>query len=375
MLVWFLILCFLMIAYTWFGYGLLLAGLSHFRKVSIQRGSFTPRVSIIVAAKNEEKQMRGRLANLLQLDYPPEQLEILVASDGSTDRTVEIVRSVKDERVRLLDFPESRGRAAVHNDAAERARGEILVFTDAATRFERSFLQYLIRNFADARVGCVSGIINFGNREVSAVRRQRGLYWRYEYWLRRLEDQCGILVCASGPCMAVRRGLFQPLKDLSYDVDFMTPLDVAEAGFLVLQEDEAVAYDEMFATPRQELRAQVRMVSRNFGGYLDRHCLLDARRNAWLAWSLVSHKVLRWSTPFLLLLAFVSTGILAAQGHASALWLAQVVFYGTALIGWLRTRSGRQTRVFALPFAFCLANVGFFLGMIKAFRNQRIVTY
>jgi cellulose synthase/poly-beta-1,6-N-acetylglucosamine synthase-like glycosyltransferase len=364
-----------MISYTWFGYGVLLTGLSGIRKASIQRRSFTPRVSIIVAAKNEERQMQGRLTNLLELDYPPEQLEILVASDGSTDRTAEIARSVKDQRIRLLAFPQSRGRAAVHNDAAQIARGEILVFTDAATRFERSFLQNLVRNFADARVGCVSGIINFGNREVSAVCRQRGLYWRYEYWLRRLESRCGILVCASGPCMAVRRELFQPLKGLSYDVDFMTPLDVAEAGFLVLQGDEAVAYDEMFATPRQELRAQIRMVSRNFGGYLDRRCLLNARSTAWLAWSLVSHKVLRWSTPFLLLLTFVTTGILAAQGHASALWLAQVVFYGAALVGWFRARRGQQARVFALPFAFCLANVGFFLGMVKAFRNQRIVTY
>jgi hypothetical protein len=175
--------------------------------------------------------------------------------------------------------------------------------------------------------------------------------------------------------MAVRRELFQPLKDLSYDVDFITPLDVVQAGFLVLQEEQAIAYDEMFATPRQELRAQIRMVSRNFGGYLDRRCLLSSCSTAWLAWSLISHKVLRWSTPFLLLLAFVTTAILAAQDHAPAVWLAQVVFYGAALVGWLRTRSGRQTRVFALPFAFCLANVGFFLGMVKALRNQRIVNY
>ena len=375
MLVWCLILCLLIVSYTWFGYGVLLAGLSHLRKIPIRKRSFTPRVSVIVAARNEAKQIRARLTNLLELDYPPEQLEILVASDGSIDGTAEIVRSIRDQRIRLLDFAQSRGRAAVHNDAAETASGDFLLFTDAATRFEPSFLKTLIRNFADARVGCVSGIIHFGNRDVSPVCRQRGAYWRYEYWLRRLESQSGILVCASGPCMAVRRELFQPLEDLSYDVDFMTPLDVVEAGFLVRQEEQAIAYDEMFATPREELRAQIRMVSRNLSGYLDRRCLLDARRNAWFAWSLVSHKVLRWATPFLLLLLFVVAGILAAQGHARALWLAQTAFYGFAVIGWLRNRSGQPTRIFALPFAFCLANLGFFLGMVNAFRNERIVTY
>jgi cellulose synthase/poly-beta-1,6-N-acetylglucosamine synthase-like glycosyltransferase len=375
MLAWLLVLCLIMIFYTWLGYGVVLAGLSRFRTVRLQRRPITPLVSIIVAARNEETQILGRLVNLLELDYPREQFEILVASDGSTDRTAEIALTVRDERIRLSEFSQSRGRAAVHNDLAAKARGEVLVFTDAATRFAPLFLRTLMRNFADSRVGCVSGVINFGNQDASAVCRQRGLYWRYEYWLRSLESGIGILVCASGPCMAVRRELFRPLRHLSYDVDFMTPLDVAASGFLVLQEEQAIARDEMFATPRQELRAEVRMVSRNFAGYLDRRFLLTSRKYAWFAWSLISHKVLRWATPFVLLVLFVSTGILAAQRHLPALWLSQVLFYGAALVGWFRTRNGQPAYLFALPFAFCLANVGFFLGLVKAFRKQRITTY
>ncbi len=365
----------LVLFYTWLGYGLLLALLCRFRKIRIEKRPFTPRVSIIIAARNEQRHIRERLENLLGLDYPPENLGILVASDGSTDRTAEIVRGFPDGRVRLFDFPRSRGRAAVHNDAAAVAQGEILIFTDAATRFERAFLLRLLSNFADPRVGCVSGVLIFSNQDASVVPRQRGLYWRYEYWLRKLESDCRVLACASGPCVAVRGELFRSLANASYDVDFITPLDVIEAGSLVLQEREAIAFDQMFSTPRQELRAQIRMVSRNLSGYLDRRCLLGSPGRARYAWSLISHKVLRWMTPFFLVILFASNTAVAIRGEALALWFGQLAFYAAATVGWLRVRKDRPAWVLAYPFSFCLANLGFFLGMVKALRNQRIVAY
>lgn len=365
----------LVLSYTWIGYGLLLALVRCFRKLHIEKRPFTPRVSIIVAAKNEESRIRGRIEDLLCLDYPAGELEIIVASDGSTDHTAPIVRSFSDDRVRLLEFPKTRGRAAVHNDAVRAATGEILVFTDAATRFARFFLRNVVANFADPCVGCVSGVLVFQNQEASALARQRGLYWRYEYWLRRLESESGVFACASGPCMAVRKRLYRPLSDTSYDVDFLTPLDVVEAGALVLQEDEAIAFDEMFSTPQQELRAQIRMVSRNLCGYLDRRFLLNSRAHAWFAWSILSHKVLRWMTPFFLVLLFVSSALLAVRGQARPLWLAQIVFYAAALIGWLQVRAGRPAPVVSAPFAFCLANLGFLLGVLRCFRSERIAVY
>lgn len=366
----------LLLLYTWVGYAALLALLARCRKVRIEKRPFTPPVSIIVAARNEEAHIRERIENLLEMDYPPEKLEILVASDGSTDRTAETVRGFTHQRVRLLEFAGSRGRAAVHNDAAAVTRGEILVFTDAATRFDRGFLKSLLANFADARVGCVSGIIAFRNRGATNLTQQRGLYWRYEYWLRQRESDSGVLACASGPCMAVRKELFRPLADATYDVDFITPLDVVQAGRLVLQEPAALSFDQMFPTPQQELRAQVRMVARNLGGYVDRHCLLDSPQFAWFAWSLVSHKVLRWMTPFFLLVLFASSTALAARGgSALALWLGQVAFYASALLGWRRARAHRPAWVFSAPFAFCLANAGFLFGVWKCLRNERIVAY
>lgn len=365
----------LLLFYTWAGYPGLLALWARFRQVRIQKAPIAPMVSIIVAARNEEKNIHGRLENLLSLDYPRERIEIIIASDGSADRTADLVREFPDERVKLLEFSESRGRAAVHNDAVAASSGQILVFTDAATRFDRAFLAKLVANFADPRVGCVSGEIVFENRGVSSITRPRGLYWRYEYWLRNCESQCGISACASGPGMAVRRDLFRPFADGSYDVDFMTPLDVIEQGYLVLQEPAAIAMDQMFSAPPQEFRAQVRMVSRNLRGYLDRSCLLFLPGRPQFAWGLVSHKVLRWLTPFLLILLFITNTWLAWRGGWVPLWTAQLTFYAAAAAGWLRIKIRQSASPFSVPFAFCLANAGFLFGVVRSLRGQRITVY
>src|SRR5580704_9603217 len=165
--------------------------------------------------------------------------------------------------------------------------------------------------------------------------------------------------------MSVRRNLFRLLQEATYDVDFMTPLDVIDAGALVVQDSTARATDLMFSSSRQELKAQARMVSRNLGGYLDRRFLVGPSRFVRYAWSLLSHKVLRWLTPFILLTALLSNILLSIRGHVVSLLLLQLGFYAAAAIGWWRIELKRPASVFSGPFAFCLANVGFFLGVMK----------
>ena len=361
--------------YTWVGYPSFLFLLGHLRKYPIGKRKITPTVSIIIAAHNEEKEIRDRVQNLLELDYPADLFEIFIASDGSIDRTVEIAKEFSDERVHVLEFPKQRGRALVHNDVVRLAKGDIIVFTDAATRFETSFLSEIVSNYADPRVGCANGVVDFQNRDASTVTRQRGLYWRYELWLRQAETDCGIFLCASGQCMSVRRDLFRLLQNATYDVDFMTPLDVVEAGSLVVQDSTAKATDLMFSSSRQELKAQARMVSRNLGGYSDRRFLVGPSRLVPYAWSLLSHKVLRWLTPFILLTALLSNILLSIRGHAVLLLFLQLAFYAAAAIGWWRIELKRPASVFSGPFAFCLANLGFFLGVMKCLGNERITTY
>jgi glycosyltransferase involved in cell wall biosynthesis len=363
------------VLYIWLGYPGFLFLLGHLRKYPIDKRKITPTVSIVIAVRNEEKGIGDRIRNLLELDYPPDLFEVYVASDGSIDRTVEIARAFSDERVHVLEFPKQRGRALVHNDVVPLTKGDIIVFTDSATRFDPSFLSEIVSNYADPRVGCVNGMLDFENRNASTITRQRGLYWRYELWLRQAETDCGIFLCASGPCMSVRRNLFRPLQNPTYDVDFMTPLDVIEAGALVVQDSKARATDLMFSSSQQELKAQARMVSRNLGGYSDRRFLVGPARLVPYAWSLLSHKVLRWLTPFFLLTALLGNILLSVRGHAMFLLLLQLAFYAAAAIGWWLMELKRPASIFSGPFAFCLANVGFFLGVMKCVGNERVTTY
>ena len=177
--------------------------------------------------------------------------------------------------------------------------------------------------------------------------------------------------------MAVRRELFRPLAHGSYDVDFMTPLDVIQSNSLIVQDPEVLASDEMFSVPAQEMRAQVRMVSRNLRGYLDRACLLGSLHHAGSAWSLISHKVLRWITPLFLLLMLISNTLLTAtSGQLIVPWLLQMMFYMAALGGWVFSKSNhRPASILSAPFAFCLANVGFLRGLLRCLRQERITVY
>ena len=361
--------------YTWVGYPGFMFLLGRLRKCPIDKRKITPTVSVVIAVRNEEKDLGDRIQNLLELDYPADLFEILIASDGSTDRTVEIARGFADERVHVMEFTKRRGRALVHNDVVPLAKGDIIVFTDAATRFETSFLSEIVSNYADPRVGFANGVVDFQNRDASTVTQQRGLYWSFELWLRQAETDCGIFLCASGQCMSVRRNLFRLLQNPTYDVDFMTPLDVIEAGALVVQDSKARATDLMFSSSQQELKAQARMVSRNLGGYSDRRFLVGPARLVPYAWSLISHKVLRWLTPFFLLTALLGNILLSVRGHAMFLLFLQLAFYAAAAIGWWLMELKRPASIFSGPFAFCLANVGFFLGVMKCVGNERVTTY
>jgi cellulose synthase/poly-beta-1,6-N-acetylglucosamine synthase-like glycosyltransferase len=370
-------LCLVVVAYTWVGYPALLWVLRRLfaRPVLRDLAGARPLVSIIVPVYNGERYIGTKLQDCLDLDYTRERLEILVVSDGSTDRTEEIVRefATRDARIRLLRGAGRMGKSGVQNLAAQAAQGEILFLTDVEARTRPDALQLLVSNFADSHVGLVTATIYLGEPS-NAIARGQGCYWRYELFLRQGESNLGTLATASGQALAIRRAAFAPMKTC-YGDDCVLPLSVRLQGYRVLHDSRAAAFDTFPHSIEGELRARIRMVARNWTGTLSEPALLNPLRFPGTAWGLVSHKLLRWLTPFFLAVLLAASTASFLRGRYTLLWLLQIGFYGSALVGWLRTRSGGQTRLFALPFAFCLANVGFFLGMIKAFRNQRIVTY
>ena len=344
------------------------------------RRSGDPFVSLIVPVHNEQDTIAGKLQNCLELVYPHDRLEIVVAADGSTDRTAEIVRrfSARDPRISWLESDRRVGKSGVQNLAATRARGDIFFFTDARTGMPPGALQTMIDDLADPRVGLVTATVLFGDPLFSdpedAVEKGQGFYWRYELFLRAAESDLGILATGSGQALLVRRELFRPLP-ACYGDDCIMPLDVRLQGYRVVQNRRAIVYDTMPHTIEGELRARIRMTARNWTGTLSRGALLNPLRFPLTSIGLVSHKLLRWLTPFCLAAILLLSAALFVKGRLSLFLYLQIGFYFAALIGWRLARRQRAAWLFGYPFSFCLANVGFLLGMVKALRNQKIIAY
>lgn len=365
------------VVYTWMVYPLLVYVLKLLLSHPVRTGVWggDPFVSIIIPVHNEEQAIMVKLRDCLGLCYPSDRLEIIVASDRSTDGTEEIVRDFcgHDSRIRWLQSDTRVGKSGVQNLAAAQARGEVLLFTDAKTVMTPGVLRTMIDDLGDPTLGLVTATVHFGDPK-DAVEKGQGLYWRYERFLRAAESDLGILATGSGQALLVRQELFRPLP-ICYGDDCIMPLDVRLQGYDVIQEPEAVVYDTMPHSIEGELRARIRMTARNWAGTLSRPALLNPVRFPLMALGLVSHKLVRWLTPFFLGVILSSNTLLAVQGRAVVLWWLQIGFYFSAFVGWELARKQRPAWVFGYPFSFCLANVGFLLGMIKAFRNQKIVAY
>jgi cellulose synthase/poly-beta-1,6-N-acetylglucosamine synthase-like glycosyltransferase len=374
---WLLWFCLGLVGYVWVGYPLLVFLLASVfsRKSSSREQSGDPFVSIIIPVHNEEQKIAPKLGDCLELLYPQERREILVASDGSTDRTEEIVRrfAADNSRIQWLQSDHRVGKSGVQNLAAQNARGELLFFTDANTALPPGVLRTMVDTLGDPRVGLSTATVLFGHPQ-DAVEKGQGFYWRYELFLRSAESDLGILATGSGQALLVRRELFHPLP-ICYGDDCIMPLDVRAQGYKVIQEQEATVYDAMPHSIEGELRARIRMTARNWTGTLSRPALLNPLRFPLTALGLASHKLLRWLTPFFLAVIFFCSTLLALQGVFVLLWWLQFVFYLSAVVGWELTRKQRHAWLFGYSFSFCLANVGFLLGMVKALRNQKIVAY
>lgn len=231
----------------------------------------------------------------------------------------------------------------------------------------------MVNDLADPRVGLTTATVLFGEAE-DAVEKGQGFYWRYELLLRYAESDLEMLATGSGQALLVRRELFRPLPSC-YGDDCIMPLDVRAQGYKVVQRRDAAVFDVMPHTIEGELRARIRMTARNWTGTLSRPAVLNPLRFPLTALGLVSHKLLRWLTPFFLAAAFLFNTLLALNGQLVFVWCLQALFYVSALIGWVLAKKQRRAWVFGYSFSFCLANVGFLLGTLKAFRNQKIVAY
>jgi cellulose synthase/poly-beta-1,6-N-acetylglucosamine synthase-like glycosyltransferase len=359
----------LVLGYHYVGYPLTLALIARWRGArAATPGSATPTVTLIVSAYNEESVLRGKLQNVLALDYPRDRLETIVASDGSTDATVSIAREFASHGVVVHEYERNRGKNAALNDTVPRANGDVIVFTDANGMYRPDALRKLVAYFDDPSVGCVCGeliYVNYGN---NAVAEGYGAYWRFDQWQKRLESRLRTLLGANGSIFAIRRSLYRPLPNTVCN-DMVLPIMIAAAGHAVVYAPDAVSTEAASSDLVDELRRRPRIIAR---GILGVRSVWDdvIRSRRWLlAWELFWRKRIRYATPFLFLLLLASSA--ALEPPWNLLCAAQVALYGAAPITAVLP-NGPLRRVFTPVLYFGVGTLAAALAWFKVWRGRDV---
>ena len=362
------------LAYVYAGYPLAVSLAGRLRPRPVRKAPVTPRVTLVIAAHNEEAVIASTLENKLALDYPRGLLEILVVSDGSTDRTDEVVRGLAGRGVELIRQEPRRGKTAALNLAAERGRGEILVFSDANSIYEPGALAALVQNFADPGVGYVTGRMVYGVAPGSSAARGCSAYMRYENRLREWETRAGSVVGVDGGIDAVRARLYRPMApdDLP---DLVLPLRVVAEGYRVVYEPGAVLREEALAEPQAEYAMRVRVALRALAALAKMRGLLNPLRHGLFAWQLWSHKVLRYAAPVFQAAAWVSNLVLLPRPAYAAILALQSLFYAAALVGWAAPRRRGLPRVVTAAFYLCLVNLAAAHALVLFLLGRRQVLW
>jgi len=359
-------LCCFLVMYTYILYPALLLGLSIFRrKYRRVDEDYFPTVSLLIAAYNEEAVIAEKMKNCLALDYPKDKLEVLVGSDGSDDQTNAIVANYSQDRIKLFPFQQRRGKAAVLNDIAAAAQGEILIFSDANSMYRRDAVVRLAPHFADSKVGGVCGRLVLLSEAHQIDAEGERFYWDYENYLKHLEGKLKTVFGANGAIYAIRRHLFQALP--SHKVvadDFLIPLKVVESGYDVVYDKDAVACEFAAENLSAEFKRKVRIGAGNFHGIREILPLLNPRRG-FVAFGLWSHKIIRWLVPFFLLTIFGANFALLGRLVYDVLFVLQLFFYGVAFMSWQLDRRGTQLPILIYPYYFVTVNIALLLGFFK----------
>ena len=353
-----LLLCLGLVAFSYLGYPVVLAGWGALHDLRGALRFFSggpdrrerldpaewPRVTVVLAAFDEERCIREKVENFLALDYPPDRLELVVGCDGCTDRTAEVARQAGRGRARVVELAPRQGKASVLARLVPLAQGDVVVLTDANVAFHPGAVRALARRFRDPSVGAVVGRL----RLRAASGASEGIYWAYETFLKYLEGKLGCVLGANGGIYAIRRILFSPLPPDTITDDFVIPLRIAVRGWKVPFEPGAIAYEDVVDDGGVEFGRRARIGAGNWQALARLPDLLDPRAG-FVSFAFVAHKLLRWATPFLLAIA-LAANVAAAAGEGAwgcrALLAAQAAFYAAAAAGRALGAPGRAARHF-----------------------------
>ena len=365
--------------YTYLGYPILLFGVSQMFRKPVRRKPYEPKVSVVISAFNEEKWIEQKLLNLLELSYPESRLEILVGSDGASDRTDEIISKFRSTRIRFFRFVENFGKPHVLSALVREAGGEIVVFTDSRQELEHGAIRALAANFQDPKVGCVSGELYFkasSAGSIGSVGEGMDAYWRYEKFLRKRESEIGSMLGATGAIYAIRKSLFPERLPADILVDDMyIPLAIISNGYRAIFESEARAYDRVSERSAEEFKRKVRTLAGNYQIFMHFPKLFIPFKSP-IAWQLFSHKFLRLVVPFFLLGIFFLNLFLLSQPFYLFSFVLQVLFYSLAAYEARQSQSRSSKKgIGYIPFMFCLLNYSALMAFIRFVKGKQKITW
>jgi cellulose synthase/poly-beta-1,6-N-acetylglucosamine synthase-like glycosyltransferase len=362
------------IFYTYFGYSLFIVLLSRIVRNRVKQAPIEPSVTLIITAYNEEKNIAQKLQNVLSLDYPKEKLEILVASDGSKDRTEEIAQGFAGRGVKVIRVEGRVGKTETQNQAVKASGGEIIVFSDATTEYDKKAIRMIVRNYADPSVGAVSGRYEYYNPTGNPVGIGNILFWKYENFIKRCQTEIKTITGCCGCIYSVRRSAYEPLPP---DIisDLTEPLKILEKGYRIAFEPEAVAFEETTERSAEEFSMRVRVIARGMRGLIYMKRLFNPIQFGFVSFQLFSHKVLRWAVPVFMVTLFVSNFFLAGELFYKLTFGLQALFYMMALMGWLAEKSQVKVRFFSIPLYFLIVNLASLSSFFQILKGYKAVTW
>lgn len=361
------------LAYVYLGYPLLLWFVRLWRKFEPQtRDDYLPKVSVLISARNEEKDIEWKVLETLSWDYPVEHLELIVASDASEDRTDEILQNIRDPRLRYVRMENRVGKNEALNRLAKVATGDLLLFSDANSHIGNTCLRSMVRYFGDDRVGCVTGTEHTQSEENDlAVGSGTRAYLGYEFAVTRMESRVGSIIVCDGSLFAIRRSLFHTLEpDLANDLEL--PFWIGGQGYALVCDPAAWALEKAMRSPREEFNRKRRICGQGVLGFWRlRRCLVGFR-----AWQFISRKVLRWLSLVPMAGTLLASAMLWRSPFFASLLALQCLFYLLALAGWLLSLKERQGgALFTMPFYFLLVNLAAVTGVIQACAGRRFAVW
>jgi len=343
------------------------------RRKKVIVDNFEPSISIVVAVFNEGVVLQEKLNNFKVMNYPSKKIELIIGSDGSDDRTNEILKNSTLTNLKVEIFGERNGKPFVLNNIIPKSKGDIIIFSDANTIFHIETIKHLVKHFSDPMIGGVCGDLRLITDPKAIGEIGEFSYWRYENFLKQLESDCQTLLGATGGVYAIRKELFKPLPTNRAIVDdFLIPMEVVKKGFRIVYEPEAIAYENSAGTVRGEFKRKVRIGASNFSSISEYANLLHPC-HGFVAFALWSHKIIRWLVPFFLIFILLSS--LSLVSHSEffhIIFNVEIIFLLFALLGFVAELLKIKIGIMSLPYYFIAMNAALFIGFIKyVFGKQR----